>query len=195
MRLKNRAGCVRVPCIARPFTKEPTTMNSHLYHAQYFNGPCDGMVVVATRQSGEDPRSMPVATANGQTDTGGRSMTEICQAVYKLIRTCHMIDHGMPTIRYEYEFVGLDVAAPITRSVVSGWLAIVKKRLKCLFQPSLWLPLPEGRPKRPGQAGCQSCPGRGLGLNSNRTTSMDPTRSRGSVSSFNDFWPESFAKH
>jgi hypothetical protein len=170
-------------------------MNAYLHHARYFGGPCDGMVVVATRQSGDDKWSMPVATTNGQADSGGRSTTEIYQAVYKLSRTRHLIEHGSPTIRYEYEFVGLEVVAPVTRSAVAPWLAFVKSRVERLFQPNLWLPLPEGRPKRPGQAGrLLTCPGRGLGLNSNRATVAEPTGSRGCTAYLNTFQRESCAK-
>ena len=143
-------------------------MNAHLYHARYYDGPCNGVVVVGTRRDGEDTWSTPVATTNGQADSGGRPTTEICQAAYKLSRTCHVIEHGSSTIRYEYEFVGLEVAAPPTRGAVAGWLAFVKLRLNHLLQRNLWLPLPEGRPKRPGQATrLLTCPGRGLRLNSN----------------------------
>lgn len=166
--------------LARPFTKEPSTMKTQLYHARYFGGPCDGMVVVATRLDGEDPWSIPIAITNGQIDSGGRSTMDICRAVYKLSRTCHLIQHGTPTIRYEYEFVGLEVAASVTRSVASGWLAFVKIGLKRLFQPNLWLPRSEGRPKRPGYTGrLVSHPGRGVVLKSNRSTVVKPTGGHG----------------
>ena len=104
------------------------------------------MVVVATRLVGEDRWSRPVsATIEGP---DGPQSRQICEAVYKLSRTCHLIDHGVPTIRYEYEFAGLEVAAPATKSitgVILGWLAVVQNRLQYLSQPSLWLPLPEDR--------------------------------------------------
>jgi hypothetical protein len=171
-------------------------MNACLYHARYFGGPRDGAVVVATRLDGADRWTMPVATTNGQADSGGRSTTKICQAVYRLSRTCHSIDHGTPSIRFEYEFVGLEVAAPVPRSAALDWLEFVTNHLKCLLQPKLWLPLPEGRPKRPGQAGrLLSCPGRGLGLNSNRATVVERTGNRDSVSCLNAFQRESCAKH
>ena len=148
--------------------KEPTTMNAHLYYAQYFGGPCDGRVVVATLKNSEARWSMPIATTNAQAGSAGGSTTDFSQAVYKQTRTCHLLDHGRPMIRYEYEFVGLEVAAPPTRGAVAGWLAFVKLRLNHLLQRNLWLPLPEGRPKRPGQATrLLTCPGRGLRLNSN----------------------------
>jgi hypothetical protein len=171
-------------------------MNSHLYHARYFDGPCDGVVVVGMRRDREDTWSTPVATTNGQADSGGRPTTEIRQAVYKLSRTCHLIEHGSPTIRYEYEFVGLEVVAPATRSAVFGWLTLLKKRLERLFQWNLWLPLPEGRPKRPGQATrLLTCPGRGLGPNSNRATVVEPSANRGCAAYLGAFQRKSCAKH
>lgn len=130
------------------------------------------MVVVATRLAGEDRWSRPVVATVEQADSDGRARRQICEAVYKLSRTCHTIDHGVPTIRYEYEFAGLEVAAPATKGIagmILGWLPIAKNRLQRLTQPNLWLPLPEGRPKRPGQADrLLTCPGRGLGPRANR---------------------------
>lgn len=135
-------------------------MNAHLYQARYSGGPCDGCVVTGTHDRKEDTWSMSVSTTDGK--AGGHSTTEIRKAVYKLSRTCHLFDGGTPTIRYEYEFVGLEAAAPVTRKLVSGWLAFVFKRRKCSFQPSLWLPLPEGRPKRLGQVTALTCPSQGF---------------------------------
>jgi hypothetical protein len=183
--LENRAESGRELYIAKLFTNEPTAMSAHLYHARYSGGPCDGMAVVATHHGGEDTWSMPVATHSGQSGSGGRSSMEICQAVYKLSRTCHLIDHGTPTIRYEYEFVGLKIAGPVTGTVVSGWLAVAKNRLNRWFKPDPWLPLPEGRPKLPGQAAhLLTCPSRGLGLATNRATvtEPEPAANRGSAS-------------
>ena len=129
------------------------------------------MVVVATRLAGEDRWSRPVAATIEQADSVGPPSKQICEAVYKLSRTCHLVDRGTPTIRYEYEFAGLEVATPATKGIASmilRWLAIAKNRLQRLAQPNLWLPPPEGRPKRPGQADrLLTCPGRGLGLKSN----------------------------
>jgi hypothetical protein len=129
------------------------------------------MVVVTTRPAGEDRWSRPVVATIEQADSDGPPTRQICEAVYKLSRTCHLIDRGVPTIRYEYEFRGLEVVVPATKSmtgVILGWLAIAKNRLERSAQPNLWLPLPEGRPKRPGQADrLLPCPGRGLGLKSN----------------------------
>jgi hypothetical protein len=160
-----RAVCEDIPLAPT------TTMNTHLYHARYLGGPWNGMVVVATRLAGEDRWSRPVVATIEQADSDGPPTRQICEAVYKLGRTCHLIDHGLPTVRYEYEFTGLEVAAPVTKSVtgvILAWLAIVKNRLLRVTQPNLWLPLPEGRPKRPGQADrLLSCPGRGLELKSN----------------------------
>ena len=154
--------------------------STHLYHAWYFGGPCDGDVVVATRLDGKDRWSTPVVKTIGNAGSDAGSTTEVFEAVYKLSRTCHLIDHDTPTIRYEYEFVGLE-ALPVTRSVDAGWLTIMKNRLKRLLHSSLWLsPPPEGRPHRPGQAGrLLSCPGRRLGLNSNRATVAKPSGNSG----------------
>ncbi len=142
-------------------------MNVHLYEARYFGGPCDGCVVIGTYQRTEETWSMSVSVAAQRRKSRGHGAGETCRAVYKLIRACHLIDLGMPTIRYEYEFVGYQVAAPATESATSSWLGFVRSRLQRLAHLKLWLPpLPEGRPKRPGQAAVRPllCPGRGLGL-------------------------------
>jgi hypothetical protein len=171
-------------------------MNVHLYHARYSGGPCDGMAVVSTRDGGEDTWSMPVAMPSEQAGSDGRSTTEFFQAVYKLRRTCHLIDQTTPTIRYEYEFVGLEVVAPVARTVLSGWLEFLKSRLKCWFQPNLWLPRPEGRPKRPGQAvRLPTCPGPGLGRDTNRASVSGLAVNRDCASRLNVFQPESCVNH
>ena len=97
-------------------------MNADLYHAQYFGGPWDGMGVVATHRYGEDTGSLPVATPNGQPNLSS-STTDNFQAIYKLRRTCHLIERGATIIRDEFEFVGLEVVAPVTRSIISSLLA------------------------------------------------------------------------
>jgi hypothetical protein len=148
-------------------------MNVPVYQARYCGGPSDGVVVVATRLKGEDTWSMPVATRNGQFALDCRATTAFCQAIYRLIRTCHLIDRGVPTIRYEYEFVGLETAAPVASPAAATFLSFVNARLKHLLQRILWSPPPEGRPKRPGQARRPlSCPGRGFGLSSKQAKTV-----------------------
>ena len=169
-------------------------MNADLYHAQYFGGPCDGMVVVATHRYEQDTWSLPVAAPNGPANSDGLAADNF-QAVYKLRRICHLIERGAPMTRYEFEFVGLEIVAPVTRSLISSWLACVTDRLSRL-QPNLWLPLPEGRPKRPGQAvRLLSCLGRGLGLGWKRATSLGPIKNRGSASHLDAFRHKACAKH
>ena len=169
-------------------------MNADLYHAQYFGGPCDGMVVVSTHRYGEDTWLMPVAAPNGQPNLSN-STTDNYQAVYELRRICHLIERGAPMARDEFEFAGVEVVAPITRSLISIWLAGVRARLS-RFQPNLWLLLPEGRPKRPGQAvRLLSCLGRGLGLDWKRATPARPTRNHGCTSHLDAFQRKSWAKH
>jgi hypothetical protein len=127
-------------------------MSVYLYHVQYFGGPCDGCIAIGTCQRGEDTWSVPASAMEGRAGSSDPSTVNGYRAVYKLSRTCHLIDLGMPTIRYEYEFIGWKIAAPVTSRVRAGWVTFLKNQLKHLFQRSLWFPLPEGRPKRPGQA-------------------------------------------
>jgi hypothetical protein len=115
---------------------------------------------------------MPVASHRRQPLPCGRT-PDVCRAVYKLSRTCHLIEHGAATVRFEYEFVGMEAVAPAAKHSISTWLDGLKNQMKCWFQSELWLSLPEGRPKRPGQAGrLLTCPGRGLGCDRGRATDL-----------------------
>jgi hypothetical protein len=154
------------------FTGKRLSMNAPHYRAQYFGGPYDGVVVVATRLDRKDTWSMPVAAHRRHPLPRGCT-PEVCRAVYKLSRTCHLIEHGTATIRFEYAFVGMEVVEPVTKRSISTWLDGLKNQLKCWFQSELWRSLPEGRPKRPGQAGrLLTCPGRGLGDHAIRATDL-----------------------
>jgi hypothetical protein len=136
-------------------------MNSQLYHAWYFGGPCDGLVVVTTRRDRTMTWSARTRSSEVPTDPLDRSMAQDRQALYELRLTRYVIDDGVPKIRREYQFVGWQLAPPTP--IRSSWLAQLKNRLKRFAPSRLWLPLPEGRPQRPGQEHRPlSCPGRGL---------------------------------
>jgi hypothetical protein len=144
-------------------------MNEPFYRAQYFGGPCDGLVVVATRLEGDATSTFPVS-AGGQ-DRGGAY-----RAVYRLRRICHLVEHRTPIVRYEYDYLGTEAVGPIASQVRSSWLRLVKQALLDKIQSKLWLSQPEGRPQRPGQAvRLPSCPGRGSARIDNQKMATTPT--------------------
>ena len=72
--------------------------------------------------------------------------TNAYRAVYHLRRSCHLIDLGMPTIRYEYEFIGYQVVVPATSKVARSWRSRSNALLETharLVSPAA--PVPKGR--------------------------------------------------
>jgi hypothetical protein len=148
-------------------------MTFHLYEAQYFGGPCDGCVVIGTDRRGEETWSLLIATPDGLANSNGRSTRKTYRAVYKLSSACHLMHLGTPTIRSEYEFVGVEAVVPVANSVASPWLAFLTNRLRCFFQRSLWHPLPRERPKGLGQGAALTCPSAGFPGCSMRVARVD----------------------
>jgi hypothetical protein len=135
-------------------------MTVHVYQAHYFGGPYDGCAVIGTNQCGEDTCCLPVPIFSSDGRAGALS-GEAYHAVYKLRRTRRLIDLqlGLPALRYEYEFVGYELAAASQQR--PSWFARVAGFLRRAFHRSSWLPQPEGRPEGLGQGSALTCPGPG----------------------------------
>ncbi len=142
------------------------TMTKHLYEARYSGGPYNGCAVIGTSQRGEHKWSIPVpiSSDDGRAGSAGGPTGTACRAVYKLRRTCHLIDFdlGMSTIRYEYEFIGYESPAPVVGEVSQNWFARIASFLRRAIHSSPWLPQPEGRPEGLGQGSALTCPSPGL---------------------------------
>jgi hypothetical protein len=133
-------------------------MIGHLYETLYFGGPCHGFVLIETHQREEGICSLSIGAAEPTATARRCHVHKVCQAVYKLSRTCHLIESGVPTIRYEYDFVGYERAEPLNQRVRTPWTASVRKVLSSWAHLHLWLPLPERDARNDLGRQAASCP-------------------------------------